>query len=65
MFRGTQVPMETLFNHLEQGISINEFLDDSPTVTKEQVIGVLDVSIKFIAPKNAAQLHEVLRQMKI
>ncbi len=41
VFKGTRVPIETLFDHLESGITIDAFLDDYPTVTKEQVIQVL------------------------
>ena len=36
VFKGTRVPIETLFNHLERGISLDEFLSDFPSVTKEQ-----------------------------
>ncbi|MCO6490434.1 MAG: DUF433 domain-containing protein [Phaeodactylibacter sp.] len=32
VFMGTRVPVETLFDHLENGISITEFLDDFPSV---------------------------------
>ena len=42
VFKGTRVPVETLFDHLEQGISIADFLHDFPTVSKEQAIGILE-----------------------
>ena len=32
VFAGTRVPIETLFDHLEAGVSLDEFLDDFPTV---------------------------------
>lgn len=35
VFRGTRVPVETLFWHLEKEISIEEFLEDFPSVTRE------------------------------
>ncbi len=35
VFKGTKVPIETLFDHLENGISVEEFLLDFPSVTKE------------------------------
>lgn len=41
VFSGTRVPIQTLFWHLEKGISIDEFLADFPSVTKEQVFKVL------------------------
>ncbi len=46
VFRGTRVPTETLFDHLERGITIDAFLDDYPTVSKEQVIQVLELAGK-------------------
>ena len=40
VFAGTRVPVESLFDHLEAGVSLNDFLDDFPTVSKEQAIRV-------------------------
>lgn len=42
VFRGTRVPVQTLFDYLEGGDSLTEFLDDFPTVTREQVLQLLD-----------------------
>jgi len=42
VFAGTRVPVETLFDYLEAGDSIDEFLDGFPTVTREQVIVLLE-----------------------
>jgi uncharacterized protein (DUF433 family) len=44
VFLGTRVPIETLFDYLTSGDSINEFLDDFPTVTAELVKHVLEYS---------------------
>jgi len=41
-FAGTRVPVETLLDYLKAGESINDFLDGFPTVTKEQVIALLE-----------------------
>ena len=38
VFKGTRVPIESLLDHLEAGVSLDEFLDDFPTVTKELAI---------------------------
>ena len=38
VFSGTRVPIESLFDHLEARVSLDEFLDDFPTVSKEQAI---------------------------
>ncbi len=35
VFMGTRVPVKSLFDHLEAGISLDKFLDDFPTVSKE------------------------------
>ena len=43
VFTGTRVPIETLFDHLEAGVPLDEFLDDFPTVSKEQAIAVLEI----------------------
>jgi len=42
VFRGTRVPIKNLFDYLEAGDDLDEFLDDFPTVTRAQAIGVLD-----------------------
>jgi uncharacterized protein (DUF433 family) len=41
MFAGTRVPVKSLFDHLEAGDSIEEFLEGFPSVRREQVIAVL------------------------
>ena len=42
VFRGTRVPLRNLIDHLEGGYSVDEFLDAFPTVSREQVIAVLE-----------------------
>ena len=42
-FTGTRVPVSHLFDYLEAGDSVGEFLNDFPTVTREQVLGVLEL----------------------
>ena len=42
VFAGTRVPVETLFDHLVAGVSLDEFLDDFPTVSKGQAIALLE-----------------------
>ena len=43
VFRGTRVPIEALLSNLEAGVSIEEFLDNFPTVSREQVLDVIQV----------------------
>lgn len=45
VFTGTRVPVESLFDHLEAGVSLDGFLDDFPTVTKAQAVVVLETAI--------------------
>jgi uncharacterized protein (DUF433 family) len=59
VFKGTRVPIETLFDHLESGIAIDGFLDDFPTVTKEQVIQVLKLVGDLFTPQKIKQLYEI------
>jgi len=42
-FTGTRVPVSHLFDYLQAGDSVGEFLNDFPTVTHEQVLGVLEL----------------------
>lgn len=46
VFSGTRVPVQTLFDYLKAGESINDFLDGFPTVTREQVIALLEEAQK-------------------
>jgi uncharacterized protein (DUF433 family) len=43
VFRGTRVPIKNLFDYLEGGDSMEVFLDNFPTVEREQVLGVLEL----------------------
>ena len=42
VFVGTRVPVRSLFDHLEAGDSIDDFLEGFPSVRREQVIAVLE-----------------------
>jgi uncharacterized protein (DUF433 family) len=44
VFAGTRVPVKSLFDHLEAGDSIEDFLDGFPSVKREQVIALLEES---------------------
>lgn len=58
VFKGTRVPLDTLFMHLEQGVALNEFLEDFPTVTREQAVGVFTLAEKLVTSKNIQKLYE-------
>ncbi len=57
VFTGTRVPVESLFDHLEAGISLDAFLDDFPSVSKEQAIAVLDIANHLLTSKNVEKLY--------
>ena len=46
VFAGTRVPIRSLFDHLEGGDSIDDFLEGFPSVRCEQVIALLEASQK-------------------
>ena len=54
VFAGTRVPVKNLFDCLEGGESLEEFLDQFPTVTREQALGVLEESKKILLAENEA-----------
>jgi len=41
-FKGTRVPVKALFENLEDGASVDDFLDWFPGVTREQIHAVLE-----------------------
>ena len=43
-FAGTRVPVQSLFDHLRGGYTVDYFLSQFPTVTREQVEQVLDLN---------------------
>lgn len=59
VFSGTRVPVETLFDHIEKGITIDEFLEDFPGVTKKQVLALLEVANKLVTSGNIDKLYEI------
>jgi uncharacterized protein (DUF433 family) len=42
VFAGTRVPVQTLFDYLEEGDTLDEFLDDFPAVSREHAVKVLE-----------------------
>ena len=42
VFRGTRVPVRTLLDYIEGGDSIDVFLDNFPSVTREQAVAFLE-----------------------
>jgi uncharacterized protein (DUF433 family) len=51
VFTGTRVPIRNLFDYLEGGDSLEVFLDDFPTVSREQALGVIEASRHLLLDK--------------
>jgi uncharacterized protein (DUF433 family) len=49
VFVGTRVPLNTLFDYLEAGDSLEEFLVNFPTVKKSQALAALEFGHKALA----------------
>ena len=55
VFRGTRVPFQTLLDYVEGGETLDEFLDDFPTVTRYIAIAALEqAKAHLIADASAA-----------
>ena len=50
VFVGTRMPIKTLFDHLEAGDSIDVFLDDFPSVSRELAVAVLEQAREALVP---------------
>ncbi len=48
VFVGTRVPLKNLIDYLAAGDSLDDFLDDFPSVTREQAVAALEVARDFL-----------------
>ena len=48
VFAGTRVPVQTLIDYLQAGDNIDDFLEDFPTVKREQVLEFLDAMKQYL-----------------
>ena len=48
VFSGTRVPVRTLLDYLEAGDSLSEFLEDFPSVSREQSVSVLELAKQML-----------------
>ncbi|MDZ4707727.1 MAG: DUF433 domain-containing protein [Saprospiraceae bacterium] len=58
VFKGTRVPIQSLFDHLEKGISLDELLEDFPTVTKDQAMALIEIASEILTSKNIEHIYE-------
>ncbi|GAB3961439.1 hypothetical protein GCM10028805_60390 [Spirosoma harenae] len=56
VFAGTRVPVQSLFDYIEGGEDLNEFLDDFPSVSKEAAVAVLEMAKRTLTTEKV--LHE-------
>ncbi|MFP4293912.1 MAG: DUF433 domain-containing protein [Cyclobacteriaceae bacterium] len=57
VFSGTRVPVKNLFDYLEEGESVTEFLEDFPSVRREQVVRLSEIS-RGLVEKSSLLLYE-------
>ena len=57
VFRGTRIPVDALLNNLEAGVSMDEFLENFPSVTREQAVQVLEFS--------RSTLHQLIKRRRL
>lgn len=54
LFKSTRVPVKALFENLEDGATVDEFLEWFPGVTRRQVESVLDFAAASLEPAGMA-----------
>jgi len=54
VFRGTRVPVSALLDNLENGVSVDQFIENFPTVRREQAIEVLELFKNSLTQLKAA-----------
>ena len=52
VFHGTRVPVQSLFDYLEGGETVDEFLDQFPSVSKKQAFAVLDLACDYVLDRS-------------
>jgi uncharacterized protein (DUF433 family) len=53
VFRGTRVPVQTLFEYLEGGDTLEDFLQGFPTVSRALALGALDEARKLLLARTS------------
>jgi uncharacterized protein (DUF433 family) len=54
VFVGTRVPVQTLLEYLEAGDPLDDFLDDFPSVTRDQAVAVLELAKTMLLARATA-----------
>jgi uncharacterized protein (DUF433 family) len=48
VFQGTRVPIDALTNNLADGVSLDEFLENFPTVSRDQAVAIIKFPLDVI-----------------
>ena len=56
VFSGTRIRIETFYDFLRIGVSVNEFLNEFPSITRDQVLEVYDLVSQHYTPDDIAEL---------
>jgi uncharacterized protein (DUF433 family) len=51
VFVGTRVPLRNLIDYLEHGYSLDEFVDEFPSVSREQVVDALEAASEMLTAR--------------
>ena len=54
MFVGTRVPLRNLIDYLEGGYSLDEFLDQFPSVSRDQAVAALEMAHEVLTARARA-----------
>lgn len=57
VFKSTRVPIKNLIDYLEAGDSLDEFLDDFPSVSRDQAIQMLELAKEMLLTQIYANSH--------
>lgn len=61
VFWGTRVPVKNLFDYLESGETLEQFLDDFPSVKKKQAIGALEIAQRLLTKSSEILNESIVR----
>ena len=59
-FKGTRVPVETLFFNLEEGLGLDEFLEGFPGVSRKQAEAILASAALLFQSSNWEKIDEII-----
>jgi len=57
VFKNTRVPIKNLIDYLESGETLDEFLEDFPSVNRDQAVKVLELAKEMLLTQAYANSH--------